>query len=64
MDRRACWATVHGVTKELDTKLATKQQENLKCSVILQHVWKKFGREIQKFDNNPKNLLDIIIYKV
>ena len=27
-DRRAWWATVHGVTKELDTTLVTKQQQN------------------------------------
>ena len=29
MDRRACWATVHGVTKKVGYNLMTKQQAEI-----------------------------------
>ena len=35
MDRGAWWATVHGVTKELDITLATKQQQQQLNSNLL-----------------------------
>ena len=34
MDRGAWWATVHGVAKELDITLATKQQQQLNSNLL------------------------------